>query len=193
MELQGSSCRTTSNFARESLVIRMRTISSSVTALVLLRGFPSVSVLHMVTRNLSKPSIRWLHPHLGTSVSLAPSDQFRTETTSPLTTIIRVDRGLNAILCVFDVTLNSSIMFSSLFAVVQSSEFHCLQCLAWAADDFFFFCITASSSFPVAIVLFTYSCNPPMHPSSVVPCHSAPLRAVHLTRLPLLDMNSRRP
>ena len=65
-------------------------------------------------------------------LSLAPSDQFRTEPTSLLTTIIRliVDSTL---LCVFDVTLNSSMMFSSLFAVVQSSEPHCSQCHPWAA------------------------------------------------------------
>ena len=56
-ELQGSSCRTTFNFAQESLVIRMRTLFVSVSALELLRGFPSVSVLHMVTRNFSKPCL----------------------------------------------------------------------------------------------------------------------------------------
>ena len=62
------------------------------------------------------------------------------------------------------------------------------------SDDFFFFffCVTASSPMSVADFLFTYFCNPPVHPSNVVPCHSAPLRAVHSAHLPLLDMNSRR-
>ena len=96
-----------------------------------------------------------------------------------------------AILCVFDVTLNSSMAFSSLFVVVQSSEPHCPQCLALGSSDDFF-CVTASSPISVADFSFTYSCNPPMYPSSVVPCHTAPPRAAHLTRLPLLDMNSRR-
>ena len=43
------------------------------------------------------------------------------------------------------------------------------------------------SPISVADFLFTFFCNPPVYPSSVVPSHSAPLRAVHLTRLPLLD------
>ena len=65
-----------------------------------------------------------------------------------------------------------------------------MSCMG-SSDDFFF-CVTASSPISVADFLFTYFCNPPVYPSSVVPCHSAPLRAVHLTRLPLLDVNSRR-
>ena len=52
------------------------------------------------------------------------------------------------------------------------------------SSDDFFFCITASSPQTVGDFLFTYSCNPPVYPSCVVPCHSAPIRAVHLTRLP---------
>ena len=46
-----------------------------------------------------------------------------------------------------------------------------------STDDFF--CVTASSHIPVADFLFKYPYNPPVYPSSVVPCHSAPLRAVH--------------
>ena len=86
MELQGFSWSTAFNFARESLVIRTRTMSSSVsvTALELLCGFPSVSVLPTVTRNFSKPF---------STFRLAPSDQFRTETTSPVTTVIRLIVG----------------------------------------------------------------------------------------------------
>ena len=41
-------------------------------------------------RHRSRTSTRWPHPHLGTTLPLAPSEQFRTETTSFLTTIIHL-------------------------------------------------------------------------------------------------------
>ena len=72
------------------------------------------------------------------SRSLAPPD-LRTETTSLLTTILWLIVGSTHSPPSFDVTLNSSMMLSSLFAVVQSSEPHCPPCLAWAA-------LTTSSS-----------------------------------------------
>ena len=162
--------------------------SVSVTALELSCGFPFSqcaahgnaefiqTILGLVLRLVGLGLISVL-------LSLAPSDQFRTETTSLLTTCCGWSWDRRTFFCVFDETLNSSMMFSSLFTVVQSPEPH--------SDDFFF-CVSASSPIPVADFLFTCSCNPPVHPSSVVPCHSAPLRAVHLTCLPLLDMNSRR-
>ena len=127
-------------------MIRMRTMSSSVsvTALELLRGFPSVSMLHTVTRYLSKPFSASFFDSLASSsslllLSLAPSDQFWTETTSFLTTILWLIVDSTHSSAFFNVTLNSSMMFSSLFTVVQSSEPHCPQCLAWAA-------LTTSSS-----------------------------------------------
>ena len=57
IKLHGSKCRTTFNFIRESSVVRIRTMSSSVsvTALQFSYGFPSVSVLRSVTRDFSKP------------------------------------------------------------------------------------------------------------------------------------------
>ena len=83
-------------------------------------------------------------------------------------------------------------MFSSVFTVVQSSEnltaLNVLLGQLWRL----LLCVTATSPIYVADFLFTYPCNPPVHPSTVVPCHSALLRAVHLTHLSLLDMNSRR-
>ena len=51
---------------------------------------------------------RWPHRHLGTSLSLAPADQFRTETTSLLTTILWLIAGSTHSSASFDVTLNSS-------------------------------------------------------------------------------------
>ena len=49
-----------------------------------------------------------LVPHFGTSLSLAPSNHFRTEATSFFHHDNVADRGLNEILFAFDVTLNSS-------------------------------------------------------------------------------------
>ena len=50
------------------------------------RELPSVCVGNAEFSIHSRPrtSTRWSHPHLGTSLSLAPSDQIRTETTSLL-------------------------------------------------------------------------------------------------------------
>ena len=150
-------------------------------------------VTHTATRDFSKPfsasyfdslaSSSSRNFSLSLSLSLAPSSYFRTETTSPSHHDNLADRGLNAILCVFDVTLDSSTMFSSLFAVVQSSEPHYPPNLAWGSSDDFFFRVTALSPISVADFLFTCFCNPPVYPSSVVPCHSAPLRVVPLTHL----------
>ena len=52
------------------------------------------------------------------------------------------------------------------------------------------FGITALRSTSFVDFSFTYSCNSPLFSSSVVPCHSALLRAVHLTHQLLMDMNS---
>ena len=56
----------------------------------------------------------------------------------------------------FDVNLNSSMMFSSLFAVVQSSAPRCPQCLAWAT-------LTSQSclQFPLLTLLFTQPSSVP--------------------------------
>ena len=136
-------------------MIRMRTVTSSVsvTTLELLHKFPSVSVLHSRPRT----STRWPHPHLGTSLSLAPSDQFRTETTFILTTILWLIVDLTDSFAFFDVTLNSSMMFSSLFAVVQSSEPHCPPRLAWAAMTT---CSSASPPHLPFLSLTSCSCTP---------------------------------
>ena len=58
---------------------------------------------------------------------------------------------------------------------VQSSEPHCPPSLAEAALTASF-CGTASLPVLVDDFLFSYSCNPPMYPSSVAPCLSARLR-----------------
>ena len=111
-----------------------------------------------------RTSTRWPHPHLGTSLSLAPSDQFRTETTSFLTTILCPIVDSTHSSAFYDEPLNSSMMFSSLFTIVQSSVPHCPQCPWLGSSDDFFFCVTASSPIPVTD-FFTHSCNPPMYPS----------------------------
>ena len=54
-----------------------------------------------------------------------------------------------------DVNLNSSMMFSSLFAVVQSSEPRCPQCLAWAT-------LTSQSCVQFLLLTFLFT-----QPSSV--------------------------
>ena len=90
------------------------------------RTSPWVSFSEISSPNPSRPrtSPRRPHPHLCTSLPLAPSDQFRTETT-----IVDSTHSF----AFFDETLNSSMMFSSMFMVVRSCEPHCPQCLAWAA------------------------------------------------------------
>ena len=50
------------------------------------------------------------------------------------------------------------------------------------------FGITTLPSISFVDFSFTYSCNSPVFSSSVLPCHSALLRAVHLTHLPLPDI-----
>ena len=51
------------------------------------------------------------------------------------------------------------------------------------------FGITTLPSISFVDFSFTCSCNSPVFSSSVVPCHSALLLAVHLTHLPLLDIS----
>ena len=97
--------------------------SVSVTAVELSRGFPfSQCVAHcnavFLSPKQSRPrtSTRWPFPHLDPSLSLAPSSQFRTETTSLLTTILWLIVDSTHSSASVDVTLSSSMMFSSLFA-----------------------------------------------------------------------------
>ena len=80
----------------------------------------------------------------------------------------------------FDVNLNSWMMFSSLFAVVQSSEPRLPSMPCLGNSDFTILC-------PNSCCLLSCSRNPPVYPSSVVPGHSAPLWVVHLTHLHLLS------
>ena len=135
-----SSCGTIQLRSRESSVIRMRTMSSSV----------SVTALE-------------LFPWVFFSQCVAHGNAEFLEKTFLHTTILWLIGGPTHFSASFDVTSSSVHSFA-----------------------------VASSSIPVADFLFTYSCNPPVYPSSVVPCHSALLRVVHLTHLPFLDLNSRR-
>ena len=110
--------------------------SVSVTTLELLRGFPSVSVLHTVTRDFSKPFSLWYFDSLASSSSryLSVSCTIRSFSDCdnfPSHHHTLSDRGTHSF-AFFGVTLNSSMMFSSAFTVVQSSEPDCPQCLAWA-------------------------------------------------------------
>ena len=133
-----------------------------------------------ISPNHARPrtSTRRPHPYLGTSLPLAPSDEFRTETTSLLTTILCLIEDSTHSSATFDTTLNSSMMFSSLFAVVQSSEPHFPPCFAWET-------LTTSSS---------SASQPRFQFLSLTSCSSlsTSLRIVHLTHLLLLDMNSQR-
>ena len=100
------------------------------------------------------------------------------QTTSLLTTIIRLIVDSTHSSAFFNETLNSSMMFSSLLTVVQSSEPHCLQCLAWAA-------LTTSSSASQPHLQFyvaDFRIHALLQPSSVP--FQAPFGAVHLTILP---------
>ena len=76
-------------------------------------------VAHTATRDLLKPFsalvLRLVGLILNSELlSLAPSNHFRTETTSHFHHDNLADRGLNAIFCVFDVTLNLTALQVSL-------------------------------------------------------------------------------
>ena len=123
-ELYGSSCRTTFNFVWTAWYTQQREISP----------------------NHSRPhtSTRWYRPHLGTSLSLKPSNHFRTETTSFSTTITWL---------IVDSTQSSACSMSPWTSLPSKSRFG-------SSDDFF--CVTTSLPISVAFSLFTYSCNPPV-------------------------------
>ena len=70
------------------------------------RTSPWVSISESSSPNHSRPRTWtcWPHPHLGTSLPLATSDQFRTEKTAPSHHDNPADRELNALFCVFPMT-----------------------------------------------------------------------------------------
>ena len=117
VELQGSNCRTTFNFARESLVIRMRTTSSSVsvTTLELLRGLPFIQCVAHCNAEFLQTILGLVLRLVGlillsVLLSLVPFDQFRTEINSLFTTILRLIVDSRRSSAFLDVTLNSSMM-----------------------------------------------------------------------------------
>ena len=164
-------------------MIRMRTVPSSVsvTTLELLSGFPSVSVLHTVMRNLSKPFSASYFDSLASSSSRYFSVSCTIRSISDgdtlLATILWLIVGSTHSSASFDVTL-------SLFTVVQPSEPHCPPCLAWAS-------LTTSSSGSQPCHQFPLLTSCPRTPAYLhsVPFQRRAFRVVHLTHLPLLDMN----
>ena len=86
-------------------------------------------LLQILQTTWSRFSTHWPQTHLGTSLPRASSDQFRTETTSLLTTMLCLIVDSTHSSGFSNETLNSSMMFSSLFPVVQSSSLTALHVL----------------------------------------------------------------
>ena len=108
---------------------RMRSMSSSVS--VTARGLPSVCVFHTTTRNFSKPlsaSCFDLALVSGLLCILHHPINFGLRQFL-FTTILWMIVGSTQLSVVFDETWNSSMMFSSTLAVVQSSRpsYDCLD------------------------------------------------------------------